>query len=618
MDKRVLLCHGTRLFMPPDQIFVLCLVFVTVALFVWEKIAPDIVAMGALFLLLVVPFNGRPILMPEDRHERQAILGGIFGNNAILTVAFMFIVGAAVERTGLVEVFGRWFGRLAGRTENRIMLVLGLLTMMASAFLNNTTVVVVFIPMVLGLCRSVKLAPSRLLIPLSYFAIAGGMVTIIGTSTNLIANGIMKQKGLEPFGIFDISPIGICLAVGILLFLLIFGRMLPNRPSLATLVDVDDSREFLTAAIVGDNSPLVGKTIVEAGLSKRRDIRVIEIRRRGNRVETPLKDLRFEPGDRVILKSHVAGVMEINQLPGLDFATKSELGLSYVQTEKAVIMEGMIGPKSSFVGQSLRELNFRQQYGLIVLAVHRHGENLRENFEKVNLEMGDTLLLEGSAERMKQLFAERAFLNLSQPKQQTVYRRGRQWLALLALFAVLVLGSLDFLAFEWVALGAALLVCVGGCLDRGEIYQAVDWRIITMILGMLGLGTAMDETGAARTLAHGFMGVVGHWDPRLILSAVLLVTIILTELLSNNAVAALLTPLAIELAGGLGVDARPFVLAVMLGASIGYAVPTGYQTHLLVYGAGGYRFSDFLRLGILLDLLMWVLGSLLIPVFWPV
>lgn len=605
--------------MPPDQIFVLCLVFITVALFVWEKISPDIVAMGALFLLLVVPFDGRAILVPEDRNERLAILGGIFGNNAILTVTFMFIVGAAVERTGLVEVFGRWFGRLAGRTEKRIMVVLGVLTVTASAFLNNTTVVVVFVPMVLGLCRSVNLSPSRFLIPLSYFAIAGGMVTIIGTSTNLIANGIMKQKGLEPFSIFEISPIGISLSLGTLLFLLAFGRrLLPNRPSLAALVDVDDSREFLTAAIVSDNSPLVGKTIVEAGLSKRRDIRVIEIRRSGNRVETPLKDVRFEPGDRVILKSHVSGVMEINQLPGLDVATKSELGLSYVHTEKAVIMEGMIGPKSSFVGQSLRELNFRQQYGLIVLAVHRHGENLRDNFEKVHMEVGDTLLLEGSAERMKQLFAERAFVNLSQPKQQTTYRRGRQWLALLALVAVLVFGSLDFLPFEWVALGAALLVCLGGCLDKGEIYQAVDWRIITMILGMLGLGAAMDETGAAKTLAYGFMNVVGHWDTKLILSAVLLVTIVLTELLSNNAVAALLTPLAIELAGGLGVDPRPFVLAVMLGASIGFAVPTGYQTHLLVYGAGGYRFSDFLRTGLLLDLLMWIMGSLLIPVFWPV
>jgi di/tricarboxylate transporter len=445
------------------------------------------------------------------------------------------------------------------------------------------------------------------------------MVTMIGTSTNLVANGILKQKGETPFSMFEIAPIGISMSIATLLFLLAFGRrLLPNRPSLATLVDVDDSREFLTAAIVSENSPLVGKTIIEAGLSKRRDLRVIEIRRSGTAVDTPIKEVLFEPGDRVIMKSHVSGVMEINEIRGLDVATKSELGLSYVHTEKAVVMEGMIGPKSRFVGQSLKELNFRQQYGLIVLAMHRQGENLRENFERVPLEVGDTLLLEGSSERMKQLFAEQAFINLSQPKQQVIYRRGRQWLAFLALLAVVVLGSMDFVPFEWVALGAALLVCVGGCLDADEIYRAVEWRVLVMIVGMIGLGVAMDRTGAARTLATSFTSVAGHWDPRLIVSTVLLFSILLTELLSNNAVAALLTPLAIELAGGLSLDPRPFVVAVMLGASIGFAVPTGYQTHLLVYGAGGYRFSDFLRVGILLDLLLWVLGSLLIPWFWPV
>jgi di/tricarboxylate transporter len=604
--------------MPPDQIFVLCLVFATVALFIWEKVSPDLVALGALFLLLVVPFDGKPVLAAGRGDAHLAILGSIFANNAVLTVTFMFIVGAAVERTGLVDVFGHWFGRYAGRTEKRLMMVLGFLTVVTSAFLNNTTVVVVFLPMVLGFCRTANLAPSRFLIPLSYFAIAGGMVTIIGTSTNLVANGILKQKGEVPFTMFEITPLGLSMSLAMLVFLVLFGRkLLPNRPSLATLIEVDDSREFLTAAIVSDGSPLVGKTIVEAGLSKRRDLRVIEIRRSGTAVDAPIKEVRFEPGDRVILKSRVSGVMQLNDLPGLDVTTKAELGLSYVHTEKATVMEGMIGPKSSFVGQSLRELNFRQQYGLIVLAMHRQGENLRENFEKVPLEVGDTLLLEGSSERMKQLFAEQAFINLSQPKQQTVYRRGRQWVALLALVAVVVLGCLDFVAFEWVALGAALLVCLGGCLDADEIYRAVEWRIIVMILGMIGLGAAMDATGAARTIATAFMGLVGHWDPRLIISTVLLLTIVLTELLSNNAVAALLTPLAIEFAHGLHVAPQPFVIAVMLGASIGFAVPTGYQTHLLVYGAGGYRFTDFLRIGVLLDLLMWLIGSLLIPIFWP-
>jgi len=606
--------------MPPDQLFVCLLILATVGLFIWEKLPVEVVSMGALFLLLVVPFNGHPILAPAGKTEQLTVLGGIFGNNAILTVIFMFIVGAAVERTGLVEIFGHWFEKLAGRTEQRVLLVLGVLTVVLSAFLNNTTVVVVFMPMVIGLCKRTDLVPSRFLIPLSYFAIAGGTCTMIGTSTNLIVNGIVKQKGLEPFSMFEITPLGATFSVATLAFLLLFAkRLLPKRASLAALINPEDSREFLTAAIVSTDSPLVGKLISETALAKTRDYRVIEVRRSGNRVDTPLNEVRFEPGDRVIIKSQLSGVVGINDVEGLDLASKSGLGLSYVQTEKAVLMEGMLGPHSRLLGHTLGELNFRQQYGLIILALHRQGENLRENFEKVRLEVGDTLLLEGSSERMKQLFADRDFINLTQQKPVTPYRRSRAWIAITALVGVVVLGAIDnFMPFEWVALGAALMVTIGGCLKTDEIYHAVDWGIIAMILGTLGLGLAMDRTGAAKTIVHSLMSVIGGWDHRIIVSAVLLLSILLTELLSNNAVAALLTPLAIELGADLGCDPRALIAAVMAGASIGFAIPAGYQTHMLVYGAGGYRFSDFCRVGIPLDILLWIVGSLTIPLIWAV
>jgi len=602
--------------MPPDQLFVCILIVITVGLFIWEKIPAEIVSMGVLFLLLVIPFNGHPILIPPGKTEQLSILGGIFGNNAILTVIFMFIVGAAVERTGLVEVLGTWFERFAGRTEQRILFTLGILTVLVSGFLNNTTVVVVFMPMVIGLCKRTDLVPSTFLIPLSYFAIAGGMCSMIGTSTNLIVNGIVKQKGLEPFTMFEITPLGLVIAATTIVFLLLFAKkLLPKRASLAALIP-EDSREFLTAAIVSTDSPLVGKLLSETSLSKTRTSRVIEIRRSGNRMDTPLDEIRFQAGDRIILKSQIAGVVGLNDAQGLDIASKSELGLSYVQTEKSVLMEGMLGPQSPLLGHTLSELNFRQQYGVIILALHRQGENLRENFEKVRLEVGDTVLLEGSAERMRQLFASRDFINLSQPKAQS-HRINRAWVAVLALIGVVVLGAMDnVMPFEWVALGAALMVTIGGCLKTEEIYNAVDWGIIAMIIGTLGLGLAMDRTGAAKTIVHSLMSIVGGWDRRIIVSVVLLLSILLTELLSNNAVAALLTPLAIELSADLGCDPRPFIVAVMAGASIGFAIPAGYQTHMLVYGAGGYRFSDFCRAGIPLDIIMWIVGSLAIPLIW--
>ncbi len=610
--------------MPPDQVFVCVLVLATVAMFIWEKISPDIVSMVALCLLLIVPFNGSPILVPHDKASQAAILGSIFGNNAILTVIFMFIVGAAVERTGLVEVLGHWFERVAGGGKRRMLLALGLLSIPVSAFLNNTTVVVVFIPMVLGLCRRQQLVPSRYLIPLSYFAIVGGLCTIIGTSTNLVVTGIVKQKGLHAFSLFEITPLGVVLATGSLVLVVVFGqRFLPERPSLAVLIDSESSHEFLFAAIVGAGSPLVNHKLDESPLATMKRLRVIEVRRSGNRLDTPLNELVFEAGDRVILKCHLSGVKGKSDVEAMETSLNAELGLSFVHAEKAMLMEGMIGPHSSLVGRSLVDINFRQHFGVIIVALHREGENQREHFERIKLEVGDTLLIEGSKERMNELFANRDFINLSEvkPKKKAQpsspgYRANRSWVAVLALAAVIVLGAFDAIPFEWVALGSALLVVLGGCLKKEEIYAAVDWPIIVMILGTLGLGIAMDRTGAAKTIVHGLMSVVGAWDRSLIISAVLLLSIVLTELLSNNAVAALLTPLAIQLGADLGCDPRPFIVAVMAGASIGFAIPAGYQTHMLVYSAGGYKFSDFFRIGLAMDLLCWVLGSIAIPLIW--
>lgn len=634
MDKLHALWHDTLPLMPPDQIFVCCIVLVMVGLFLWEKISPDLVAMGALLLLFTVPFNGHPILWPPDVKQtladgstvtvslRQQNVGSIFGNNAILTVTFLMIVAAALERTGLVAVLGRGFEKVAGNKEWRIITVLWAMCLVKSAAVNNTTAVMVFMPMIVGLCRRHNLAPSRFLIPLSYFAICGGLCTLIGTSTNLVVNGIVERKGLEGIGMFEVTPLGITMALTALGLILLFGKkLLPDRVSLAAMIDTEGSREYLAASIVSDGSPLVGKLLAETPLAKRRGMRIIEVRRSGNRIDQPLNEIRFEAGDRLILKTHVAGVTDLKQIDGIDVATKAELGLSYVQTEKAVLTEAVVAPNSPIAGCSLAELNFRQQHGVIILAVHRMGENLRENFEHVKLEPGDTLLIEGSAERMRLLYETGDLVNLTETKREPVARaprKGRAWIALLAIAAVIVLGGMGdkVISFEWVSLTAAMLVVLGGCLRKDEIYQAIEWRIIVMILGTLAVGLALDQTGAAKTIVNTMVSYIGHWDKRFILSAVLALSIVFTELLSNNAVAALLTPLAIELGRSLGVDPRPFVIAVMFGASIGFAVPTGYQTHLLVYGAGGYRFADFFRIGIIMDVLLWILGSLLIPVLW--
>jgi di/tricarboxylate transporter len=637
---------------PPDQLFVCFLVLACVALFIWEKISPDVVSMGVLLLLLVVPFGGHGILIvPEPLKsafpdqlsweaavkaaniKQSAIFGDIFANNAILTVIFMFIVGAAADRSGLVEALGRAFEKVAGRGGRRTLLALGLLTIPTSAFLNNTTVVVVFVPMVLGLCRRANLIPSRYLIPLSYFAIVGGLCTIIGTSTNILVKGIVERYGLPTLSMFEITPVGLIISATTLGFIVLFGgRLLPDRASLAALIDTESSGEFLLSAIITEHSILVGKPIADSPLAANKKLRLIEARRRGNRVETPLNTLILEAGDRIILKCRLSGKGSTD-LSQWETETKNQLGLDHVRSEKAILMEGLVGPHSHLIGRTLSEISFRQQYGVLIVAIHREGENQRDNLQNIRLEVGDTLLLEGSRERMTELFSHKDFINLTE-KKATDHTPGstspttpstklsrQSWVAILSLLAVVILGAAEghvpyIPKFEWVALSAALLVVLGGCLKKEEIYEAVEWRIIVMILGTLGLGQAMKLTGADKTIVNGLMSLIGTWDKRLILSAILLLTIVFTELLSNNAVAALLTPLVIPLAQQMGSDPRAYVVAVLIGSSIGFAIPAGYQTHMLVYSAGGYRFSDFFRIGLTLDIICWVVGSLTIPLFW--
>lgn len=601
--------------MTPDQIYVCVLVVLALGFFIWEKIPPDIVALVVLALLFLVPVGGKPVLASRGP-EAAADLGAVFGNPALLTVLFMFVLGAAMEATGLIGRMGQWFEARVGGSERRVLPLLALLTVTLSAFLNNTTVVVVFVPMVIGLCRRMQIAPSRYLMPLSYLAIAGGMCTLIGTSTNLVANGVATAKGLQGFSMFEVTPLGLCFAAITTLYLAVGGRrLLPDRVSLAALIDEEDGREFLTAAIVPEDSAWVGCTIVDTPLAARRDLRVIEVRRAGNRVETPLNEMRFQAGDRIVLKSHLAGVLGIDVVPGLERVARSEFGLAFPKVEKAALMEGMVGPRSAFIGHSVRALNIRQHFGVLILAVHRQGVNLRQNFEDLRLEFGDTLLLEGGRERLQELFAGRDLINLTAPGLPR-QRAGRRWAAIAGMLGVVVFGSLDLVPFEWVALTAALFVIVTRCVEPDEAYQSIEWRVLAMIAGTLALGTGMDRTGAAQVLVTGLVAHLGDWPPSAVLPVLLLVTVVATELLSNNAVAALFAPLAIELAHALGVDPRPFVVAVMAGASIGFAMPTGYQTHMLVYGPGGYRFRDFVRVGLPLDILLWIAGSLLIPVFW--
>lgn len=586
-------------------IFVGLIVVGVFVAFVREWASPDLIAMAALCLVLATGIL-----------DTKEILG-VFSNSAPITIAAMFVLSAALERTGAIESLGLVFSRLAGKNEIRALLVLMVMTATVSAFINNTPVVVVFLPIVLALSRQTGLKASRLLIPLSFASMLGGTCTLIGTSTNLVVDGVARAHGLAPFGLFEFTKLGVVYAVVGILYLLTIGRMLlPRRETLSTLLMPSDRREFLTQAAISQDSPLVGKTIAETPLAKMGEIRIIEITRKGERLNTPLNEIVFESGDQLLLKSALSGMQGIQETVGIAFSPQEKLGLQNVETRSAVLMEGIIGPQSSMVGKTLRQLNFRQKFGALILAVHRQGHNLREEFENVRLVFGDTLLVEGTADGINRLMEERDFLSLTEPKQRS-YRRAKAPIAVAAILSVVTLAAFGVLPIASLAIIGAVLVVLLRCIDPAEAYEAIEWKVIFLILGMLAVGVAVEKTGGAELIARSTVQMFGRFGPVVMVSITYALAVGITELISNNATAILLTPLVLAVAEQMGLDGRPFVVAVMFGASACFATPIGYQTNTYVYGAGGYRFADFPRVGILLNLLLWVVASVLIPLMWP-
>lgn len=605
-----------------QQGFMAILMVVVFLAFIKEWMSAELVAIAG---MLACIFAG---LLSLDQDAGNYALR-VFAHPAPITVACMFILSAALDRTGVIESLGHWFENFAGGSPMRMLVVMIALVAGLSGFVNNTPVVVVFMPIVLGICRRKGYMASRFLIPLSYAAVAGGTVTIIGTSTNLVAAGI-ANKEMEPFTMFEITPLGVAFVGVTFLYLITVGRkLLPDRSTLAALIDNETSREFITHAFVKENSPLAGQLFPDSDLAGMKKARVIEVRRDGVRLRDPLPEIRFEPGDEIVFKGGIQAVMGIKENSDVDVRGEERLGLEDIRTESAVLMEGILGPESSLAGKNLKELNFRQRFGVLILAVHRKGENLRERFEDERLRFGDTLLVQGPAEKMRQLFQQKDFINLSESKHQ-VNRTQKAPYVLAAIGAFIVLGAisgnfgLPTIPTVLVALCCAFGVLATRCLDPHEAFQSIEWKVVFMICGMLGLGMAMAESGLSENIATAVVGMINSisfvdagMKPYLMLAAFYLLSNILTEMISNNAVAVLLTPLAIFVGHQMGVDARPFVVSVMFGASASFSTPIGYQTNTFVYGAGGYKFGDFFRVGFPLNILLWLMASFLIPIIWP-
>ncbi|MFN7253758.1 MAG: SLC13 family permease [Microcystis sp.] len=588
----------------------LTVLFVALVAFVAEWLPVDLTALCVAIVLILLG-----LVTPEE-----GIAG--FSNSATVTVMAMFVLSAGITRTGVIQVIRDRLLVWGGKNPHQQVFVLGALVGPISAFINNTAVVAIFLPIVEDWCKKQKISPSKLLIPLSYATVLAGMITVVGTSTNILASGISAKLGYGEFSLFQFTALGLVTFLAGLLYLTIFApKLLPDRKSSTGEFLEDDygSKVYLSEVIITPRSNLIGQTLSQSGLQRKFNFDVLELIRNKVHLSQPLADKVLNAGDILIVHSSREELLKIKDERGLEiFAdVKFQKGdiESTITTGEEKLAEVLILSNSRLIGTTLKDLKFRQRYNATVLAIRRGSELLQGRLGKIPLKFGDLLLVQGPKQSFIGLQTTRELLVLEEKEIESL-RQDKGIIALMITLLVIIIAAFDIQPILVTSLVGVVLMVITGCLKPGEVYGSIRWDIIFLLAGLIPLGTAMDNSGTTKWLADNLVAIGGHLSGFWILVFFYLITSFLTEILSNNAAVVLMIPVAVEVAKTLGLNPLAFMYAVTFAASNSYLTPIGYQTNTMVYAPGGYKFLDFTRLGAPLNLILTILTPSLIVLFY--
>jgi len=592
-----------------DVALMLLLILAALAVFALELLPVEVTAMGFLAILVLIGY----VSIDES-------LAGL-SNKAVVTIGSLFVVSRALMKTGVLEIGAYELSRRVGERKWLGVVIMLVTAGILSGFLNNTAVVVVFIPLALNLCRRFSISPSQVLLPLSYVSILGGMLTVIGTSTNLLVSSIAETEGEEPLGLFEFTHIGgIFLILGLVYIVIMGRRVLPDRTSDDSLTTKYGMSGYLTEVRVEKGSGLAGKNCRDANIRQRYGVSVLGIIRDRERLRTGVGQTPVREGDVLILEGAMDDVLRMRNEQKLSLLPDVQMNDNELMQEGQVIVEALIPNTSDFKGKTLKSLDFKRHYGALVLAIRRHGETILDRLAETPLKVSDSLLMQVAGDRIREFMHSTDLLLLSEVDLEL--HRERFWWLPLCLFPAIVLavlvGLVDILTG---ALLGAVLVLLLGVIKPQEAYHSVDWSVIFLIAAFVPVGTAMVKTGTDEFLASLIVDFSkwfsGEWESYLTLAFFYFLTAAITQAVSNNAAAIILTPVALSLARTENIEPHAFLVAICFAASAAFTTPLGYQTNLMVYAPGGYRFMDYIRFGGPLNLLLWILASLLIPYFWP-